>query len=238
VLLRFFAKPVVYGTLVVKGVILIALGVYLSHVVRSSCGVTTGNCAAASYPYILCALGGLYFLWLFCARRRIAQTAMLLEQSVVVVSTHPGLFLVSALVLLAKGLVLLLCLAAYVFLLAGAVDITKTAPGQCTLAFNASSSTELMLLLVTIFLYWSVQFWLCLRFYITSLTTGIWYFENESLASQEGSLAAKDHSRAPVCTAVRHGLTSGLGTVAFASLIVSICEMLKRMARRQGQTTG
>jgi len=239
-LLRYFAKPVVYGTLVVKGIILIALGLYLSHVVRSSCSLTTGNCAAASYPYVLCVLGGLYFLWLFCARRRIAQTAMLLEQSVVVVSTHPGLFLLSAVVLLVKGFVILLCFAAYIFLIAGSVTVTQTAgaPGQCTFDFHASTQTEVMLVAVTIYLYWSVQFWRCLRFYVTALTTGIWYFEKESLAAQEGTLAAKDYTRAPICTSLRTALTTGAGTIAFSSLVVAVCEMLKRMARKQSQNGG
>ena len=43
----------------------------------------------SSLPALFMALiGALYSLWLCCARRRIALTAKLVEQSVVVVSTH------------------------------------------------------------------------------------------------------------------------------------------------------
>lgn len=111
----------------------------------------------------------------------------------------------------------------------------KPAPGQCEIDFQLTTPTKGMLGVVTVFLYWSVQFWLAVRFYVTALTTGIWYYENESLAAQEGELAAKDYTRAPIRTALKHAFTSALGTIAFASLIITICEALKRMAQKQRQ---
>ena len=39
-----------------------------------------------------------------------------------------------------------------------------------------------------IFFYWSVQLWLKMRFYVVTLTTGIWYYRTSSLASQEGDV--------------------------------------------------
>ena len=54
-------------------------------------------------------IGALYILWLCCARRRIALTAKLVEQSVVVVSTHPGLFAVSGVLFVVKILSVALC---------------------------------------------------------------------------------------------------------------------------------
>ena len=72
----------------------------------------------------------------------------------------------------------------------------------------------------------------------TGPQTGVWYFENQSLAAQEGSLAHKEHTAAPVRSSLRVALTSGFGTIAFASLIVSACEALKRAARRSESGNG
>ena len=145
-------------------------------------------------------------------------------------------------------------------------------------------------LVLTIFLYWSTQLWLFVRFYIVSLTTGapphppaipssqippatsppmpplrpasdctppqhaiaahrrlrrhcippagIWYYENESLAAQEGAVADKEYTRAPVCSSIQMALSKGFGTIALSSAIVAICEMLKSMARRSAGNNG
>jgi len=73
---------------------------------------------------------------------------------------------------------------------------------------------------------------------VLSLVTGIWYYENESLAAQEGEVAAKLHTRWPVCSSLQSAFGKGFGTIAFASLIISVCEMLKAMARREGRDGG
>ena len=68
--------------------------------------------------------------------------------------------------------------------------------------------------------------------------TGIWYYENESLAAQEGALDDKQLTRYPVCTALQAAFGKGFGTIAFSSLIVAVCEFLKAMARREGRNGG
>jgi len=230
----------VYGTLLIKGFILIALGIYMSMQVKNSgaCTLTTGNCTAAMYPYMLCVLGLVYFLWLFCARRRIELTAKLLEQSILVVSTHPGLFLVSAVLLLVTAAMLLLAIAGYALLFLSQSVITPLPDGTCDFSWQATHVDEAMYLVLTIFLYWSTQLWLFVRFYIVSLTTGIWYYENESLAAQEGAVADKEYTRAPVCSSIQMALSKGFGTIALSSAIVAICEMLKSMARRSAGNNG
>lgn len=174
-LLRYFAKPMVYATLMVQGVVLIGLGLYLGSVARSSCTLTTGDCTSAFMPFLLCGLGALYFLWLCCARRRIALTAKLLEQAVVVVSTHPGLFLASGLLLLVKALFMLLIAVASLFLLASTITVTTLPDGQCEVASYPTRADEAAWLVLGVFFYWSTMFWLSVKFYMTSMTTGVWY---------------------------------------------------------------
>jgi len=236
-LLRFFAKPVVYMTLILKGVILISVGIYLYTQVKSGsgCSLTEGDCTGSFAPLILCALGGLYFLFLFCLRRRIKLTAHLIEQSINVVEKHPGVFAASAALFVAKVAVLGLCLATYIILLGR--SMTPTADGGCEV--NVTLGDKIMYGIVTVFLYWSVQLWLFMRFYVVSLTTGVWYYKNESLAAQEGgeSDSAKV-TRAPVCASLRLAFTKSFGTIAFASLLIAICEFLKRLAQKERRNGG
>lgn len=238
-LLRSCAKPVVYATLILKGVILIGLGLYLSRFVSSTCTLTEGSdCQVALYPLVLCLLGVLYFLWLFCARSRIALTAKLLEQSVEVVSTHPGLFLASFATLLVKALFLFISFCSFVFLFASQVQVTVLAQGNCDFEWKYDTADEIMYGVLVIFLVWSAGVWFFFQSYIVYLVTGIWYYENESLAAQEGSVAEKEYTRAPVCSAISLACTKGFGTICFASLITTLCEMLKEAARRQSNGNG
>jgi len=232
--LRFFAKPVVYLTLIIKGVILMGVGMYLYTVGKSSCGLTEGDCTASFTPLILCALGLLYFVFLFCLRRRIALTAHLIEQSVNVVVAHPGLFLASAGLFVVKIAVLALCLVAYLFLLGS--ELTPNQTGGCDI--TVSTADKVMYGVITVFLYWSVQLWLFMRFYVVSLTTGVWYYTNESLASQEGGVHDKALTQAPVCMSLRLAFTKSFGTIAFASLLIAICESLKRLAQKERRNGG
>ena len=80
VLLRVAAKPTVYVTLISSGLIMIGFGVYLLGKDDAQCGATSGDCETAYAPLILCAIGSLYLLFVFCLRQRIALTATLIEQ--------------------------------------------------------------------------------------------------------------------------------------------------------------
>lgn len=233
-LLRFFAKPVVYATLILKGVIMIGVGAYLYRSVKASCSLTTGDCSASMMPLILCVAGGLYFVVLFCMRHRIALTAHLIEQSVNVVAAHPSLFLASAGLFVVKVCVLGLCLAAYLLILGS--ELEPSPDGGCDV--RVSTGDRVMYGIVTVFLYWSVNLWLFVRFYVVSLTTGVWYYSNESLAAQEGGASGSKVSTAPVCTSLRLALSKSFGTIAFASLIVTICEYLKQLAQKERRNGG
>lgn len=237
-LLRYAAKPVVYATLLLKGFILIGVGAYLYSTTSSaSCTLTSGDCGLAYTPLILIGVGVLYFAMIFCMRNKIQMTAHLIEQSVAVVTAHPGLFLASAGLLIVKIVVLCFCAGAYVLVFAKTVVVGTGA--NCSV--QVSAADEVMFGVITVFLYWSIQLWMCMRFYVVSLTTGVWYYQNESLAAQEGegSLThAKSVTAAPVCTGLRLAFTKSFGSIAFASLIIAICEWLRRLARRQQRDGG
>lgn len=78
--LQCAAKPVVIGTLVLKGIVLIGLALG---------ALVIGLPMITSSIFLIIAL--LYFAFLYCARRKIALTSALLEQSVRVSSAHPGM---------------------------------------------------------------------------------------------------------------------------------------------------
>ena len=229
VLLRYFAKQVIYATLVFKAAILFGGAVYLFFAVKDS-----------HLPALIMALiGALYILWLCCARRRIALTAKLVEQSVVVVSTHPGLFAVSGVLFVVKILSVALCFVSAVAVLASKITTTTTDEGQCELTFGELETFDMILLGVcTIFFWWTINIWLAMKRYIVSLVTGIWYYEHESLAAQEGDLSDKEHTRAPICTGVKLACSSGFGTIAFASFILAICNFLKNLVKNAQRESG
>jgi len=245
-LLRFFAKPVVYVTLVVKGFVLVALGWYGFKRVSddSSCHLTEGDCTSRFYPLLLVAAGLVYFLWLCCARNRIRMTAALLEQAVAVVASHPGLFLATAFLLVLMALSAVFAIAALLLLAASQVTLSAPQPptaaqsATCTVEWEVGGAGAAAYAVLLCFLYWSIQLWMAARYYVISLTTGVWYFENESLAAQEGAVADKEYTAAPVCASLRQALGKGFGTVAFASLVTTICEWLKALARREGRDGG
>ena len=103
------------------------------------------------------------------------------------VTAHPGIFTASALLLLVKSGFLGLCISAYFFLFASQVSVTTnptTHYCEFTMA-ELSTSDKAMYAAVTVFAYWSLELWKCVRFFVVSLTTGVWYYQNESLAAQE-----------------------------------------------------
>ena len=223
-LLYKFALPIVYGTLILAGAILVGVGGMLF--------IESSNPA----PLLLTAVGLLYWSFLWCWRSRIQLTAKLIEQAVVVSAAKPGIFGASAFLLVIKILSILLCFSTYALV---AVAPVKVTPGTCQFDYKGwdegpSSFDKVTYFVTTIYLYWSVNFFLCMRYYVISFTTGVWYFKSESLAAQEGGDMTKDIVKAPVLTGLRLGFTKSFSSVAFASLLVAICEYLRRMARQRG----
>jgi hypothetical protein len=79
-MLQTCAEQIIYATLIVKPIVLIAVALYFMHIGFSSAGVL----------FIFFAL--LTFAFIFCVKARIKLTAALLEQAVVVSKRHPAMY--------------------------------------------------------------------------------------------------------------------------------------------------
>ena len=76
-----FAKPVVYFTLALKGIVMVSLGIFLFAVTEQ-----------VGFLIFALLVTALYGLMLWCMRNKIHLTAKLIAQSVVVVTAHPQIF--------------------------------------------------------------------------------------------------------------------------------------------------
>ena len=74
-------------------------------------------------------------------------------------------------------------------------------------------------MVVIITYYWSNELWNCVRYFVVAFTTGVWYFRNESLASQSGQVSAKHYTRQPVRTDAPRGATEPNRTSPFDLLL-------------------
>ena len=76
-----FAKPMVYFTLALKGIVMVTLGIYLFAVTK-----------VVGFLIFALVVVAIYGLMLWCMRNKIALTAKLIAQSVVVVTAYPQVF--------------------------------------------------------------------------------------------------------------------------------------------------
>ena len=116
-LLYKFPLPMVYGTLILKGVIILGFGGWVY-------AVSDGNFGGI----VMVGLGLLYFLLLWFWRNRIQLTAKLIQQAVVVSAVNPGIFAASGLLLVLKILTIMLSFAAYVLIAMGPVNPKPAVP--------------------------------------------------------------------------------------------------------------
>jgi len=222
---------VVYGTLIAKAGIFFGLAVY---------GIVEG--LSFSFVAIMIVAGVLYVSYLWCARSKIELTATLIEQSIVVLRTHPALFLVAAVLLVLSLIAYVAVLAsAYTLLFGDGEWVYEAYTGTCEWDYQPWQWAGF--LITIIFALWVFELFFAIRFATVSLVTGVWYYDYISLAaSEEDSLAPAAASylktqtrRAPVATALKLSCTTSFGTMCVASLIITIAEILKRMARQQAR---
>jgi len=230
--LRACAKPIVYGTILFKGVALVAFVLWLVAVGAPPFSIFFGIAILALYAFII-----------FAYRNKINLTAALIEQSVSVVSAHPQVFFAAALLLVLGALVYTACVVGAVYLLStGSWHVVTTTTTTTSLTTTSScewrldAGAGLGLAVIVFCAMWSWELFMALRFYVVSLTSGVWYFSNAALGAQEG--AATDRVRYPVSTALKLAFTTSFGSIAFASLIMYICEQLRRMARQSARNNG
>lgn len=221
-LLYVAAQPVVYGTLFLIGAIKFAIGIYLYEEFDSSSFL------------LISAMGLVYWAFMFCIRRKIELTAKLIEQSIIVSADHPGVYLASFFILIFNVLFSVATVFAFYVVVIGGFEIdttVNTGIKNCySLQYVEPSKPALVALVV--FLYWTSALWECIRFVVVSFTTGAWYFKNQSLASQEGTISDKEYMRAPVSTGLKLAFTKSFGSICFAALILAICEYLRDLERR------
>lgn len=109
----------------------------------------------------------------------------------------------------------------------------------CALAIT--NGQRFGVLLLGLFALWAYELFYTIRFATVSLATGIWFFEEGQAGSSEGGSEAlhvplKAQSRsAPVSTALGLACTKSFGSLCFAALIITTCEILKSMARRSAR---
>ena len=240
----FYCCPrvMVYGTLILQGLVLVALGAALfivneklkeNYMEEGICYALT-ECPdpiAMYYRVIPFALAAIYFLVLMCIKHKIELTATLLEQAVKVLGTHPAVFLASAVYLLIAAAVYVFIVGAAVLLLATGFDADPN--GTCGVEFTTSIKVGYFFLIL--FAYWSMQLFFAMRFYVISLTTGVWYFNHSANPSEAATASLAARTSNPVSKGFCMAFTTSFGTLCLASLIMAIIEYLKSLVRKNRQ---
>ena len=227
--MRACAKGMVYGTLIGQGLM---LG-----------GLTLGSLAFnPGLTIFFGILFAMYFLMLFCARKKINLTATLIEQAATVVQVHPQVFLSSVLLMILGAIVYGACTAAALLLLTNGdwvlsnstsdgVVLFVSPPCQWQIPYEAVAGLSF----VGFASLWSVEVFSAMRFYVVSFVTGVWYFKASGMAAQEGGSGTVTN---PVTTATKLAFTKSFGTICLTALIMFIIEQLRRLAKKQSQNNG
>lgn len=130
-LLYKYAIQVVYATNILKGLILVTVGVVISANINQSWPLITFGGS-----------GVVYFAILWCMRNKIELTAKLIEQSIVVVAAHPQVYAATALLLLFKILVLALIAGAYLLVFVATMKVDGP-EDQCS-AMTAGDQPQML----------------------------------------------------------------------------------------------
>jgi hypothetical protein len=227
--MRACAKGMVYGTLIGQGLV---LG-----------GLTLGSLALNAWELAIFfgIIFAMYFLMLFCARKKINLTATLIEQAATVVQVHPQVFLSSVLLMILGAIVYGACTAAALLLLTNGDWVLSNStsdgvvigspPCQWQIPYAAVAGLSF----VGFASLWSVEVFSAMRFYVVSFVTGVWYFKASGMAAQEGGSGTVTN---PVTTATKLAFTKSFGTICLTGLIMYIVELLRRMAKKQSQNNG
>lgn len=112
--------------------------------------------------------GVLYVSYLWCARSKIELTATLIEQSIVVLRTHPALFLVAAVLLVLSLIAYVAVLAsAYTLLFGDGEWVYEAYTGTCEWAYQPWQWAGF--LITIIFALWVFELFFAIRFATVSL---------------------------------------------------------------------
>ena len=206
-LMRLYPRQYIWGANLLGVVLLVVLGIWQGHVTKQT---------GAGVPYYLLAFFVLaYFL---CTLRRIPFAAVLLRNSVTVVTRHYGSIVTSG------GTVVLAFVYAVMF-------TAMAAPTLRTLASRSTSDTETsgndagdggavaVLLLFLLMWYWTGQVLVNVVHVTASGTVATWYF-----------VGASSMPRNPSVASLKRALTTSFGSICFGSLLVALLKLLYFMA--------
>ena len=119
-------------------------------------------------------IAALIFAALLVFSRRLALTASLIEQSTKVLSAHPGLILASALLLIAKVVLLAVGVGVCVLLVSvGKYVHSNGITGTCE--WHMAPGMGWGIFITVIFMLWAYELFFAIRFHVVSFTTGAWY---------------------------------------------------------------
>jgi len=230
--LRHCARPFVYASMAMIPISLLA----------SAAAVQASGVENSSPSIILVAFALFYCLMLWCARDGLKLCAALLEQAAIVLMKHPSLILVGALLMLGFLLVLAAGAFAVLALLSYGHWSVRTDPvtGDSVCSWDIEDVGVYGASVVGLALLWASLLTFTMRFFIVSLVTACWYFDNAGGAVDAPSGAASgfgEARRAPVTTASKLAFTRSFGTLCFSSLVLTICQILKAMARQAQSRT-
>lgn len=203
---------------------------------------SAGSLYAAGSPtvaIVVLAFTALWCLLLWCSRHGLRLCAALLEQAATVLMLHPGLMLVALLLLLLTVALIAAALVALVVLYSNGRWV-KLGGASSGCLWVVEPSSEAGMAYVAAVLLWSALLAFTMRFFIVALVTAMWYFDTSGGAVDPTSNAAGYQAaarRAPVCTATRLAFSSSFGTLCFSSLVLTVCQILKAMAKEAMRRT-
>lgn len=207
---------------------------------------TAAQLGSAPSAAVFGACGLLSLLWLRCIRRKLELTAALIQEATHVLSSHPSLVAAALSILLGLlGLCALLGTSIVLLIATGSWQLEGGLGGggaSCVLVLPSASRAGIALSAAA--LLWSTMLAFTLRYFTVSFVTACWYFspgDNLALgASSEGSDEIERgpgevHGQVPP-SPTRHGLALGLstsfGTLCYAALVLSVCELINAIARK------
>ena len=236
------ARPVVYITVA---------AIPLSWFSGAASAARLGSVPSAG---VFVAFGLLSLLWLRCIRRKLDLTAALIQEATHVLSSHPSLvaaalgILLGLLVLFALfGTSIVLLMATGSWQLEGGSSESSGSGGggsggSCVFVLPPASQAGLGLSAAA--LLWSTMLAFTLRYFTVSFVTACWYFSpGDDLALGASSEGSGEIERGPgevrgevpgnpTRRGLALGLSSSFGTLCYAALVLSVCELLNAMARK------
>lgn len=226
-MLKHCARPFVYASMIMVPMSLFSAA---GTIYASGDGDVSAACIPMAFAIIFCLL-----LW--CSRRGLRLCAALLEQAAHVLTLHPGLILVALALMLLSVAVVALALAASVVLFSNGawVPIHQSSSRGATCLWIVDSTAAYGVGFVGLALVWTGLLAFTMRFFIVSLVTAMWYFDTAGGAIDANADPAAyqlSARRAPVRTATRLAFTKSIGTLCYSSLVLTICQILKAMARQ------